>query len=158
MLLSRRIVSAVLAPLALVGASVLVPKATFAADAKAAPITLKVSESKLGRIMTDGEGLTLYMFTPDSRNVSVCEDRCLAAWPPLMLKAGQTIDDVKLENGLRRSKLGVAMRFDGSRQVTYDGWPLYYWFRDAKAGDTTGQWVGNVWFVLTETGNPSVAR
>jgi predicted lipoprotein with Yx(FWY)xxD motif len=122
------------------------------------PITLKISDSKLGKIVTDGEGLTIYMFTPDAHNVSVCEGRCLQAWPPIMLKTGQTLADVKLEGGLRRSKLGVAMREDGSRHVTYDGWPLYYWFNDAKPGDVLGQWVGNVWFVLNENGSPSTVK
>jgi predicted lipoprotein with Yx(FWY)xxD motif len=119
--------------------------------------TLQVRDSKLGQILTDDVGMTFYMFTPDRRNVSNCEGGCLAAWPPFMLKAGETLSDVALPTSLRRSQLGVAMRFDGSRQVTYSGWPLYWWARDKVAGDVTGQWVGGNWFVLNADGAPNTA-
>ena len=131
-----------------------------AADAptKKAAYTIAVRESKVGPILTDGAGMSLYMFTPDRRNVSNCEGGCLAAWPPVMLKAGEGLDDVALQGNLRRSLLGVAMRFDGSRQVTYNGFPLYYWARDRAAGDVTGQWVNGIWFVLNADGVPNTAR
>jgi predicted lipoprotein with Yx(FWY)xxD motif len=129
-----------------------------AAPAKKPSITLGVASSKLGNIMVDDKGLSLYMFTPDARNVSVCEAACLTAWPPIMLGKDDTLADVELTGGLRRSLLGVAMRENGSRHVTYNGWPLYYWFRDAKAGDVLGQWVGNVWFVLSPDGAPISTR
>ena len=131
-----------------------------AADApvKKAGYTIAVKESKLGPILTDGTGMSLYMFTPDRRNVSNCEGPCLAAWPPVMLKDGEGLGDVVLEGNLRRSLLGVAMRFDGSRQVTYNGFPLYYWARDRAAGDVTGQWVNGIWFVLNADGVPNTAR
>ena len=117
-----------------------------------------VRDSKLGQILTDDAGMTLYMFTPDRRNVSNCEGGCLAAWPPFMLKTGESLNDVAVPDNLRRSQLGVAMRFDGSRQVTYGGWPLYYWARDKVAGDVTGQGVGGVWFVLNAVGTPTTTR
>lgn len=120
--------------------------------------TLVAKESKLGPMITDGAGMSLYMFTPDRRNVSNCEGGCLAAWPPVMLKAGEGLDDVAVEGNLRRSLLGVAMRFDGSRQVTYNGFPLYNWARDRAPGDMTGQWVGGIWFLLNADGTPNTAR
>jgi predicted lipoprotein with Yx(FWY)xxD motif len=127
--------------------------------AKAGPIVIKMASSKLGNIMVDEKGLSLYMFVPDARNVSNCEGQCLVAWPPIMLGAGQTLDDVKLDGDtFRRSLLGVALRADGSRHVTYNGWPLYYWFRDRAAGDVLGQWVGNVWFVMNQHGEPVTLR
>jgi predicted lipoprotein with Yx(FWY)xxD motif len=129
-----------------------------AADAKKPAYTVGVRDSKLGSILTDDAGMTLYMFTPDRRNVSNCEGPCLTAWPPFMLKTGESLDDVAIPSNLRRSLLGVAMRFDGSRQVTYNGWPLYYWARDKVAGDVTGQWVGGVWFVLNADGVPNTVR
>jgi predicted lipoprotein with Yx(FWY)xxD motif len=151
--------TAVALGLAALGSSTIAVQAQ-AADAPAkATITIKVVDSKLGPIMVDEKGMSLYMFTPDAPNVSVCEGGCLTAWPPIMLKADETLANVKLEGGnLRRSKLGVAMRFDGSRQVTYNGWPLYYWIRDKVAGDVSGQWVGNVWFVLNGEGTPVGTR
>ena len=128
------------------------------APAKKPSITIGIASSKLGNIMVDEKGLSLYMFTPDARNVSNCEAACLTAWPPIMLGKDDTLADVELTGGLRRSLLGVAMRENGSRHVTYNGWPLYYWFRDAKAGDVLGQWVGNVWFVLSPDGAPISTR
>ena len=134
------------------------PATPAATAAKKPSITLGVASSKYGSIMVDDKGLSLYMFTPDARNVSVCEGQCLVAWPPIMLGKDDTLANVELNGGLRRSRLGVAMRENGSRQVTYNGWPLYYWFRDSKAGDTLGQWVGNVWFVLSQEGEPISLR
>jgi predicted lipoprotein with Yx(FWY)xxD motif len=128
------------------------------AATKKPSISIGVASSKLGNIMVDDKGLSLYMFTPDARNVSNCEAACLTAWPPIMLGKDDTLADVELTGGLRRSLLGVAMRENGSRHVTYNGWPLYYWFRDAKAGDVLGQWVGNVWFVLSPDGAPISTR
>lgn len=130
----------------------------FAADAPKPSIVLKMQSSKLGEIMTDSSGNSLYLFTPDSRNVSVCEGQCLTAWPPVMLSPKDTLANVELQSGLRRSKLGVAMRADGSRQLTYNGWPLYYWFQDKAAGDVKGQWVNNIWFVLNAEGNAITTR
>lgn len=152
--LTRRLVSLAVAVVAL-GA---VTSPTMAQTETKPSITLTVKDSKLGPIIVDDKGMSLYMYTPDAYNVSVCEGGCLAAWPPVMLKAGETLDNVKLEGGLRRSQLGVAMRFDGSRHVTYAGWPLYYWIRDRAAGDVTGQWVGSVWFVLSPAGHPMSNR
>ena len=128
--------------------------ATGTAAAAPKPITINVASSKLGSILVDGDGMSLYMFVPDARNVSVCEGGCLTAWPPVMLRAKETLQDVVVAKGLRRSLLGVAMRADGSRHVTYNGFPLYYWFLDKAAGDTKGQWVNNIWFVLNPEGSP----
>ena len=133
------------------------PNSAIAAETK--PVyTLEIRDSKLGSILTDDKGMTLYMFTPDAPNVSNCEGACLNVWPPMMLKAGESLGDIALDKNLRRSKLGIAMRFDGSRQVTYNGYPLYWWVRDRVAGDVTGQWVGNVWFVLNAAGVPNSLR
>ena len=134
------------------------PATPAATAAKKASITIGVASSKYGSIMVDDKGLSLYMSTRDARNVSVCEGQCLVTWPPIMLGKDETLANVELTGGLRRSLLGVAMRENGSRQVTYNGWPLYYWFRDAKAGDTLGQWVGNVWFVMSPDGAPISLR
>ncbi len=121
-------------------------------------LKLGVANTKLGDIIVDGTGTSLYMFAPDRYNVATCEGQCLTAWPPVMLPAGRTTSDVELSGGLRKSKLGVAMREDGSRQLTYNGWALYYWFRDAKPGDVNGQWVTNNWWVLSQDGTPITKR
>ncbi len=121
-------------------------------------IKIGIGDSSLGRVMVDGSGMTLYMFARDRYNVSFCDGQCLVAWPPMMLRSNQTLADVELSGGLRRSRLSYALRDDGSRQVTYNGWPLYYWFRDTKPGDVRGQWVNDIWWVMTEDGSPNTAR
>ena len=150
--LRRALVSVALSTMAVVG----VAAPVHAADAPKATISLDVkSVGKFGPIITDSKGLTLYMFTPDRPNVSNCEGPCLNVWPPVMLGKGETLANVELSGGLRRSKLGVALRFDGSQQVTYNGWPLYYWVQDKVPGDVKGQYVNNIWFVMDPTGAPN---
>jgi predicted lipoprotein with Yx(FWY)xxD motif len=101
----------------------------------------------LGSILVDSKGMTLYLFTKDTPNTSNCYEKCATAWPPLLTEgapiAGEGIDPVKL---------GTTNRTDGTVQVTYGGWPLYYYVKDLKAGDVTGQNVGEVWFVLSADG------
>lgn len=121
--------------------------ASAPAEADATTLALKMADSSLGSILVDGKGMTLYLFTKDSANTSACTGQCLAAWPPLLGKPteGSGVDD---------SKLGSFQRADGSTQASYNGWPLYYWKGDAKAGDVTGQNVSGVWLVLDRDGDP----
>ena len=100
-------------------------------------------DPKLGKILTDGMGKTLYRYTKDSANTSVCTGGCLQAWPALTSNDAPTLDD-----GIA-GKLDLMTRSDGTKQVTYNGMPLYYYAKDTKPGDTTGQGVGSVWYVVT---------
>ena len=120
--------------------------ASMPATADATTLALAMADSSLGSILVDGKGMTLYLFTKDTTNTSNCTGQCLVAWPRLIGKptAGKGVDD---------SKLGSFTRTDGSTQATYNGWPLYYWQKDTKPGDVTGQDVNNVWFVLDRDGN-----
>ncbi len=102
---------------------------------------------KLGDILTDGKGTTLYLFTKDTKNTSNCYDKCAVNWPPLM-----TTGQATAGTGADQSLLGTTTRKDGSTQVTYNGWPLYYYIKDQKPGDVTGQDVGKVWYVLNAKG------
>jgi predicted lipoprotein with Yx(FWY)xxD motif len=113
----------------------------------AAVVTLATGEP--GELLTDGEGLTLYLFTADSPGVSTCTDGCLAVWPPL-LTGGEPVAGTGVDAGL----LGTLTREDGSVQVTYAGWPLYRYAGDTAPGELTGQGVGGVWFVVAPSGEP----
>jgi predicted lipoprotein with Yx(FWY)xxD motif len=150
-------VAAAIAPVGLSGVSAQT-SAPSTTVAKSGAVSLKISATNLGQVITDGDGNVLYMFTRDTYKQVNCEGACLTAWPPVLLKPGQTQADVVTEAPLRRSLLGYAVWADGTRQVTYNGWPLYYWFRDAKPGDTLGQWVNNIWFVLSADGVPQSTR
>lgn len=113
--------------------------------AAAQPTVSVVTDAKLGPILVGPNGMTLYLYTKDTANVSNCSGGCAAAWPPLTVTGSATAG-----TGVSGT-LGTIKRADGSMQVTYNGWPLYYYAADTKAGDTTGQGVGSVWYVLSPT-------
>jgi predicted lipoprotein with Yx(FWY)xxD motif len=118
---------------------------TAAVTTTAAAATVKVADSKLGKILTDDAGRTLYSFSKDEKSKSNCTGTCAATWPvyaPASISAGAGIDATKLAS------------FDnaGKKQLTIDGVPLYYYSGDTKAGDTTGQGVGGFWYVVDATG------
>lgn len=117
-------------------------------DAMAAG-TVTVGTTDLGDVLVDTEGMTLYMYDPDAQGDSTCYDQCATAWPPLLV-AG----DPAAGEGIDAALLGTTERTDGTVQVTYNDWPLYYWAQDVAAGDTTGQAVNDVWWVLDATGEP----
>ena len=125
-----------------------------AADATATPAaasnaTLMVASSPaLGRFLVDGRGMTLYIYTKDEADKSNCAAACLANWPPLL-----AVDSPKLGDGVDAAKLGTTATADGRKMITYNHMPLYYWVKDTKAGDTTGQNVGKVWFVVAPDGS-----
>ncbi len=116
----------------------------------AGPAVVKVTQNpSLGAILTDAAGRTLYMFTNDKDKTSACYDQCERTWPPLLTR-GQP----QAGEGAATAKLSTTARRDGSMQVVYDEYPLYYYTPDTAPGDTKGQRVGNVWFVLGASGEP----
>jgi predicted lipoprotein with Yx(FWY)xxD motif len=122
------------------------PQASGGGGEDAAP-TVRTANSRFGRILVDAEGMTLYMFDPDKRGRSTCAGQCLEAWPPFEgpANAGPGADD---------SLLGTTQAADGSTMATYNRWPLYYWVKDTKPGDVTGQAVEDVWWVVGPDGRP----
>jgi len=106
------------------------------------------SSADFGPILVDEKGMTLYMFEKDTPNTSSCYGGCATNWPPLLTTGAPLAGE-----GLDASLLGTTTRDDGNVQVTYNGWPLYYYVKDAAAGDMTGQGVGDVWFVLSADGS-----
>jgi predicted lipoprotein with Yx(FWY)xxD motif len=113
-------------------------------------VTLEIAQNdKLGNFLADGDGRTLYLFTKDTPDTSNCYDKCQQAWPPLLTQGQPTLMD-----GVSSTLISTTVRTDGSIQLTYNGWPLYYYSKDAAAGDTTGQAVNNVWWVVSGEGNP----
>ncbi|HWQ05323.1 MAG TPA: plastocyanin/azurin family copper-binding protein [Longilinea sp.] len=107
-----------------------------------------VDNPTLGKILVNSQGMTLYLYTKDTPNTSNCYDKCATNWPPLLV-TGTPTGGVDIDT----AKLGTTKRTDGSMQVTYNGWPLYTYIADKKAGDTTGQNVGSVWFVISPAGD-----
>jgi len=117
------------------------PSTTQAADNP----TVGVATSKdLGQILVDKDGMSLYIFTHDPVNDSACYDKCEVAWPPLLVDSA---DKLTTADGIP-GKFSTITRKDGKIQVAYNGQPLYYWFKDKAAGDTLGNRVGRVWWVV----------
>lgn len=109
-----------------------------------------LSKSRLGTILVDSKGITLYDFVKDKGITSACYGACAALWPPL-LTTGKPLAGP----GVRAGLLGTTKRKDGKLEVTYGGHPLYYFVTDRKPGQTTGQGVdqfGGPWWVLSSAG------
>ena len=108
--------------------------------------TVKTRSGSLGTFLVGPNGRTLYLFTNDTSTKSTCYDACAQAWPPLLTTG-------KPKAAGRRAPRCWDHEAQG-RQAAGDlkGHPLYYYAPDKKAGDTTGQKVGGVWFVVSRTG------
>jgi predicted lipoprotein with Yx(FWY)xxD motif len=107
-----------------------------------------------GTVLTDGTGMTLYVFFEDADGRSACYDACADNWPPLLTE-GEPIAEGTANQGL----VGTTERDDGTMQVTYDGQPLYYYSGDSEPGEANGFGSGNVWYPVTPDGAPmDVAR
>jgi predicted lipoprotein with Yx(FWY)xxD motif len=126
-------------------ATTTLPTAAPTAAAAAGATVMISHDAKMGDFLVDSKGMTLYIFTKDTMNVSNCLGGCLKAWPPLVASG-----DLVAGPGVT-GKLGSITRADGTKQVTYNGMPLYYWASDAKPGDMTGQGVAGVWFMMSPT-------
>ena len=106
----------------------------------------------LGQILVDGSGRTLYLFEGDKGMSSTCDGACAGVWPPLVSSGG----GAQAGQGVNQSLLGTTTRTDGTKEVTYNGHPLYHFASDQKAGDTTGQGLtsfGANWYVLAASGD-----
>jgi predicted lipoprotein with Yx(FWY)xxD motif len=120
---------------------------------RSAAAVVDIRGSKLGRILVDGQGRTLYLFQADKAGKSSCNGPCASAWPPYLSSGAP-----QAGTGVTGSLLGTSVRVDdgGGAQVTYHGHPLYYYAGDNEPGDTTGQGLdqfGAKWYVVAPSGN-----
>lgn len=90
-------------------------------------------------MLTGSNGMTLYVFDKDAAGSgkSACNGPCAANWPPLLAMDGD----------MASGDYSVISRDDGKKQWALKGKPLYYWGKDQKPGDTTGDGFNNVWHV-----------
>jgi len=113
--------------------------------------TVRVANSRFGRILVDSTGRALYLFKGDSGTGSACSGACAVAWPPLRTGAAPAV-----AGGASAGLVGTTARSDGARQVTYNGHPLYLFVKDQKPGEVSGQGVtafGAAWFAVSPAGN-----
>jgi len=105
---------------------------------------------KLGMVLVDSNGMTLYDFHKDKGTTSSCYGPCAEGWPPMLTEGEPTVG-----NGASASKLGTTERKDGTMQVTYAGHPLYTFVEDKKPGEANGNDVsafGAEWYALQGNG------
>ncbi|WP_329584426.1 hypothetical protein OG500_29210 [Kitasatospora sp. NBC_01250] len=104
--------------------------------------------SGLGQIVTDSNGFTLYRFDQDSAHPSraTCTGSCATLWP------GAAAPGQLTGNGVSPSLIGTVTGADGTKQLTLNGWPLYRYAPDTKAGQVNGEGVGGTWWAVTPTG------
>ncbi|MCE5194411.1 MAG: hypothetical protein LLF28_02990 [Nitrospiraceae bacterium] len=96
----------------------------------------------IGNFIADSKGMALYYFTKDSPGVSVCVEGCLEKWPIFYA------EKIVVGAGLKAKDFNTITRENGKKQTTFKGYPLYYFFKDKNPGDTFGQGVNNVWYVI----------
>jgi predicted lipoprotein with Yx(FWY)xxD motif len=113
--------------------------------------SINVGSTKLGQVLVDSHGLTVYLFLADKGTASSCDSAgCVQYWPPVL-----TTGAPQAGAGVSGSLLGTTARADGTTQVTYSGHPLYRFVMDKAAGDATGQGVnafGAAWYVVAPSG------
>lgn len=102
----------------------------------------------VGKYLTDDRGMTLYWFAKDTPEAIACTGGCLDKWPVYYRET------VVAPEGINKDDFGTITRPDGSKQVTFRCLPLYYWQGDTVAGDTKGNKVYDLWFVV----NPDTFR
>ena len=106
--------------------------------------TVATADTPLGKILVAASNkMTLYTWAKDTADLSTCYDACATNWPPF------TITGDPIAGAGITGKLALATRKDGQKQLTINGKPLYFYNKDTKPGDTLGQNVGQVWFVVT---------
>jgi predicted lipoprotein with Yx(FWY)xxD motif len=119
----KQLVACAVALAALSGAAVAAPPGTM--------------DTANGPVLTGDNGMTLYTFKKDTPGVSACYDKCAANWPPALAAEGEKA----------AAPYSIIERKDDTYQWAKDGMPLYYWVKDTKPGDTTGDGVAGVWSV-----------
>jgi predicted lipoprotein with Yx(FWY)xxD motif len=125
------------------------PRQAPAAPAQPDAAIVRVANSDLGSILADASGRTLYAFTKDGKGTgrSACEGQCIATWPAMT--AGGT---PLAGGGVDAALLATIQRNDGTAQVSYNGWPLYFYGGDVQPGQAQGKGSGGVWFVVSPKG------
>ncbi|WP_390919709.1 COG4315 family predicted lipoprotein [Neorhizobium turbinariae] len=95
----------------------------------------KTVKTDKGEVLAGDKGMTLYTFKNDKPGTSNCYDKCATNWPPALSASGANAEGAYT----------LVTRKDGAKQWAKDGMPLYYWVKDKKEGDTTGDGVNGVW-------------
>ncbi len=132
------------------GAIGLLAAGALAGNAKQSSATISLRSTKLGPVLVNSKGHTLYLFMKDRNGKSSCAGQCAQFWPPLVAHGKPTVG-----KGLKVSLVRVTKRSDGKMQVSYNRHPLYAFSQDKRAGQTNGQGFsafGARWFTVSAKG------
>lgn len=116
---------------------------------------ITTGSSSAGTVLTNGSGRAVYLWAKDTGDMSQCTGACMGAWPPVT-----TTGAVTAAGSAKPSDLGTITRSDGTKQVTYDGHPLYYFAGDTGAGTASGQGSDNFgakWWLVAPSGSDVTA-
>lgn len=102
----------------------------------------------IGQYLVNSSGWALYMYVPDTPNSgkSTCYGECVIAWPVFYAS------NLTVEPGINASLFGNITRTGGSKETTFNGYPLYYYEYDTGAGNINGQGVGGIWYLMSPSG------
>ncbi|MEY9934375.1 putative lipoprotein with Yx(FWY)xxD motif [Catenulispora sp. GP43] len=117
----------------------------------AAGAAVSLGSTSLGMVLVNEQGFTLYLFQADTPTMSACSGACAAVWPPATATGTPVAGP-----GLTPSLLTTLTRSDGSKQLVYNGHPLYTYAGDNAAGQTAGEGntsFGAGWFAVNAGGN-----
>jgi predicted lipoprotein with Yx(FWY)xxD motif len=124
------------------------PAAPRAATPAAAAPSVRVARTKLGRILVNGQGRTLYLYMKDRGTKSACSRRCAQVWPPATVSGTPTAGP-----GVAAAKLTTARGAGNRRQLVYNGHPLYTLTADVRPGQINGEGFLGTWYVVSAAGN-----
>jgi predicted lipoprotein with Yx(FWY)xxD motif len=128
---------------------------TSSAGSSTGGTVIETASSSAGTFLTDGSGRAVYLWVKDAGSTSSCSGACAGAWPPVTASG-----TVTASGGAKASDLATITRSDGTKQVTYDGHPLYYFSGDSGPGTATGQGsdgFGAKWWLVAPTGSDVTA-
>jgi predicted lipoprotein with Yx(FWY)xxD motif len=123
------------------------PRAAAPATATPEP-SVRVAKTKLGRILVNGQGRTLYLYVKDRGAKSACSRRCSQVWPPATVSGAPTAGP-----GVAAAKLTTTRGADHRRQLVYNGHPLYTLTADVRPGQINGEGFLGMWYVVSAAGN-----
>lgn len=137
------------------GSSSSTPVSASSAAAASGGTVITTATSSAGTFLTDGSGRAVYLWAKDTGDASMCTGACAGGWPPVTTTGAPTASGSAVA-----SDLGTITRSDGTKQVTYDGHPLYYYAGDTGPGMASGQGsdaFGAKWWLVSPSGSDVTA-
>jgi predicted lipoprotein with Yx(FWY)xxD motif len=139
---------------AMLGVIGLLAAGSVARSATATDPTVSLRKTKLGEILVNSRGHTLYLFSKDKNGKSACNGSCVKFWPPTIRSGKPTAGP-----GVKASMLGATKRSNGGLQLAYNKHPLYTFALDKQAGQTSGEGnlaFGAKWYAVSAKGTAVV--